>query len=101
MSSPWVGATLFYCAVSGLFGLAIDLSGFIFGIRSGSIIGYFLIKSQTLNYEPSEHDDWVPPQTGVPFGPFLALAALETALFFEEGVWDCFALFLNISMLKK
>ena len=51
----------------------------------GSIIGYFLIKSQTLNYEPSEHDDWVPPQTGVPFGPFLALAALETALFFEEG----------------
>jgi leader peptidase (prepilin peptidase) / N-methyltransferase len=51
----------------------------------GTIIGYWLIKSQQLSHSPQPGDDWVPPQTGVPFGPFLALGAIEAVLFFDEG----------------
>lgn len=29
----------------------------------------------------SEEDDWIPPKNAVPFGPFLALAALQAAFF--------------------
>jgi leader peptidase (prepilin peptidase) / N-methyltransferase len=29
----------------------------------------------------SDDDDWIPPKNAVPFGPFLALAAMQAAFF--------------------
>lgn len=47
----------------------------------GAVIGMILLRTGLVKQgEPvSETDDWVPPQNGVPFGPFLALAAVEAA----------------------
>jgi hypothetical protein len=41
---------------------------------------------------PASDDDWVPPPHAVPFGPFLALAALEFLLAGEAISWFYFAL---------
>jgi leader peptidase (prepilin peptidase)/N-methyltransferase len=35
---------------------------------------------------PSSDDDWVPPKHAVPYGPFLALAAMEYLFFGDELV---------------
>lgn len=49
----------------------------------GSIIGLALRARGGLQGDKpvSETDDWVPPKGAVPFGPFLALGALEAAFF--------------------
>jgi len=53
----------------------------------GAVVGIALLllgKAQTGEGRPAppkggagEEDDWVPPRNAVPFGPFLALGALE------------------------
>jgi len=89
------GDPFLLCGIGAFVGWqSIPLVLFLASVQ-GSLIGYFLMKSQSLNHEPSEYDDWVPPENGVPFGPFLALAALEAALFFDGGGLSLFQDLLN------
>lgn len=55
----------------------------------GAIVGIALRLGGKLDHkEPvSDDDDWVPPKSAVPFGPFLALGAIEIA-FFGEALMD-------------
>jgi leader peptidase (prepilin peptidase)/N-methyltransferase len=49
----------------------------------GSVVGIVLFVAGGLKGDKpvSETDDWVPPKAAVPFGPFLALGAIEAAFF--------------------
>jgi leader peptidase (prepilin peptidase) / N-methyltransferase len=52
----------------------------------GAVVGIALRMSGKLEGDApvSADDDWVPPKAAVPFGPFLAIAALEVAFFGTE-----------------
>ena len=51
----------------------------------GAVAGIVLMMTGQLGErKPVEGDEWVPPPTGVPFGPFLALAALEVAFWWSD-----------------
>lgn len=64
----------------------------------GVLVGFWLLKTDRINQEPAEEDGWTPPSSGVPFGPFLALGALESAIFFPgEG----FSVFHNFLILTQ
>jgi leader peptidase (prepilin peptidase)/N-methyltransferase len=63
----------------------------------GSIVGLILMalgRAQTGESQPkgpavaspSDDEDWVPPKNALPFGPFLALGAIEW-LFLGPGLW--------------
>ena len=45
---------------------------------------------------PSPDDDWVPPKHAVPYGPFLALAALEYLFFGDRLVTGWNALMMRL-----
>ena len=52
----------------------------------GSIVGMVLLPLGKLKHAApvAPDDDWIPPAGAVPFGPFLALAALEAAFFSSQ-----------------
>lgn len=52
-------------------------------------------ETQPANGSSEDEDDWVPPENAVPFGPFLALAALEQ-LFLGDALMDVY-----VSILSK
>lgn len=61
---------------------ALPLMIFLSSLQ-GAIIGAIMLRTQSLS-EPMQfegEEEWEPPETGVPYGPFLVLAALEVALF--------------------
>ncbi|MBL93090.1 MAG: prepilin peptidase [Myxococcales bacterium] len=81
------GDPFFLCGIGSFVGWhALPLIVFLASVQ-GVVIGYWFLKSGKINQEPTGNDDWTPPTTGVPFGPFLALGALESIVFFPgEGL---------------
>jgi leader peptidase (prepilin peptidase)/N-methyltransferase len=95
------GDVVFLSALGAWFGAGALLPIVLLASLQGSIVGLALLAAGKLpgRREPSEappapaapeaapatpapaeagaEDDWVPPRNGIPFGPFLALAALE------------------------
>jgi leader peptidase (prepilin peptidase) / N-methyltransferase len=78
--------------ILGAIGLCLGLTMLpmvvFLGSAQGSVIGLGLRLAGKLRYtEPvTPGDDWVPPADSVPYGPFLALGAIEVA-FFGDAMW--------------
>jgi leader peptidase (prepilin peptidase)/N-methyltransferase len=97
----WVGARIFkkealgggdkfLLAMIGAFLTWRPLLGVIFlASLQGSIVGLLLLgvrgRAGPAAPEPTEDDDWQPGASNIPFGPWLAVAALEL-LFFSEAL---------------
>jgi leader peptidase (prepilin peptidase)/N-methyltransferase len=86
------GDVVLLCALGAWFGAAALLPIVLLASVQGSVVGLALLAAGKLpgrrartegpvSTPPPEpagaEEDWVPPRNGIPFGPFLALAALE------------------------
>ncbi|MGC3997939.1 MAG: prepilin peptidase [Anaeromyxobacter sp.] len=75
-----LGDVVLLGAIGAWLGLAGLLPVILLASTQGAVAGILLLalgRGQTGEGEPQGDDGWVPPRNSVPFGPFLALAALE------------------------
>jgi leader peptidase (prepilin peptidase) / N-methyltransferase len=74
----WILAAIGLCVGLRLLPLVVFLASL-----QGSVVGLVLRMQGRLRYHApvTPGDDWVPPNDSVPFGPFLALGAIEAAFF--------------------
>ncbi len=86
------GDVWLFSMIGAWLGLRALLPVVLLASLQGSLVGGILLLAARRAPAPKpvgdpETDAWVPPATGVPFGPFLALAATEF-LFFGEALLD-------------
>ncbi len=82
MAMGW-GDPLIFAGIGAFLGWRMLPLVLFLGSLQGAVVGLILRSRGHLEGDKpvSETDDWIPPRGAVPFGPFLALGALEAAFF--------------------
>ncbi|MBN2359794.1 MAG: prepilin peptidase [Deltaproteobacteria bacterium] len=100
-----VGDLVLIAGIGAHVGLLGSIGVIFLGSSQGALIGGLLLlwrgrgESSAANETAGDDDDWRPPPRAIPYGPFLALAAVEwvfAGLWLEQQFFALFARFVDV-----